>query len=311
MDSDDSADDDRCEMCGVDPTTRASNLTKRTLMTNAPTGQRCGHRFCGACVERGSQASKGQGSFPCPALGCGAPVRRATLDPRRLDAIEVARDASARARTLAVHNKPRDAFATRRDYDDYLEERENVVHALTYGGAGADAAQKKLKEEAERAATDIARQAAQEADAARRRADAVDDDRRRTEARAARLRESRRRQKDARGRDRDHAVAYALGDRDDAPLAAPPAMQAVRLPRPVGPPKNERVVAGAELDRRRRAGGWRREAFGLRDAFELAACADAGQLAGPAARPYRKPELLFGQRASAARSPRSAGTRFY
>ena len=131
MDSDDSADDDRCEMCGVDPTTRASNLTKRTLMTNAPTGQRCGHRFCGACVERGSQASKGQGSFPCPALGCGAPVRRATLDPRRLDAIEVARDASARARTLAVHNKPRDAFATRRDYDDYLEERENVVHALT------------------------------------------------------------------------------------------------------------------------------------------------------------------------------------
>ena len=100
----DAVDDDRCEMCGVDPTTRASNLTKRTLMTNAPTGQRCGHRFCGACVERGSQASKGQGSFPCPALGCGAPVRRATLDPRRLDAIEVARDASARARTLAVHN---------------------------------------------------------------------------------------------------------------------------------------------------------------------------------------------------------------
>ena len=111
-------------------------------------------------------------------------------------------------------------------------------------------------------------------------------------ARAARLRESRRRQKDARGRDRDHAVAYALGDRDDAPLAAPPAMQAVRLPRPVGPPKNERVVAGAELDRRRRAGGWRREAFGLRDAFELAAGADAGQLAGPAARPYRKPAAL-------------------
>ena len=184
------------------------------------------------------------------------------------------------------------------------------TQALTYGGAGADAAQKKLKEEAERAATDIARQAAQEADAARRRADAVDDDRRRTEARAARLRESRRRQKDARGRDRDHAVAYALGDRDDAPLAAPPAMQAVRLPRPVGPPKNERVVAGAELDRRRRAGGWRREAFGLRDAFELAAGADAGQLAGPAARPYRKPELLFGQRASTT-SPRSAGPRFY
>ena len=121
-------------MCGVDPTTRASNLTKRTLMTNAPTGQYCGHRFCGACVERGSQASKGQGSFPGARRRLRAPpVRRATLDPRRLDAIEVARDASARARTLAVHNKPRDAFATRRDYDDYLEERENVVHALTYG----------------------------------------------------------------------------------------------------------------------------------------------------------------------------------
>ena len=140
MDSDDSADDDRCEMCGVDPTTRASNLTRRTLMTNAPTGKRCGHRFCGACVERGAQASKGQGSFPCPALGCGAPVRRATLDPRRLDDIEVARDAAARARTLAVHNRPRDAFPARRDYDDYLEEREAVVHALTHGGAGADAA---------------------------------------------------------------------------------------------------------------------------------------------------------------------------
>jgi hypothetical protein len=87
-------------------------------------------------------------------------------------------------------------------------------------------------------------------------------------------------------------------------------MQAVRLPRTDGEQKNERVVTGEALDARRRAGGWRREAFGARDAFELAAGADPGQLLGPAARPYRKPELLFGQRAGGG-SPRGAGPRFY
>ena len=220
-------------MCGVDPTTRASNLTKRTLMTNAPTAS-AAYRFCGACVERGSQASKGQGP-PVPGAGCGAPcgARRWT---RGVDAIEVARDASARARTLAVHNKPRDALqAAARLRRDYLEERgtSSTPHLWRRRRRRRP---EEAKEEAERAATDIARQAAQEATPRgarrrRRRRPAADRGARGAAARVAAA------AKDARGRDRDHAVAYALGDRDDAPSPRRRPCRRARLPRPVGPPR--------------------------------------------------------------------------
>ena len=94
-------DDDVCVICGVDPSKKASNLTRRTLQTNVSREVRCGHRFCNACVER-HIAKKSQ--FPCPVAGCGAAVRKAQLDARTLEDIEVERDATHRKRVLAVFN---------------------------------------------------------------------------------------------------------------------------------------------------------------------------------------------------------------
>ncbi|GMH36205.1 hypothetical protein BSKO_04073 [Bryopsis sp. KO-2023] len=39
----------------------------------------------------------------------------------------------ARARVLSVYNKREDEFETKREYDDYLEEREDVIFRLTEG----------------------------------------------------------------------------------------------------------------------------------------------------------------------------------
>ena len=224
-DSDDEP--DRCVVCGVDPTRKSSNLTKRTLLTNVTKEHRCGHRFCQACVGRGVEAKGAQFACPdraasssvlasilqeddasiwpsprsilqvrlgdtrslrrepsgfgdtgsglgvsqvpvvvsnlrpplsatrvraskarprssdaskslrlfesplrrCPVEGCEATVRRATLDPRPLDEVEVSRDAAARRRVMAVYNRDPSSFDTRRAYDDYLEAVETTVHA--------------------------------------------------------------------------------------------------------------------------------------------------------------------------------------
>ncbi|KAH8052240.1 cyclin-dependent protein serine/threonine kinase activator [Aureococcus anophagefferens] len=253
-------DDDVCVICGVDPSKKASNLTRRTLQTNVSREVRCGHRFCNACVER-HIAKKSQ--FPCPVAGCGAAVRKAQLDARTLEDIEVERDATHRKRVLAVFNATPESFATPRAYDDYLEED---------------------------------RLAAAE----------IDDDRAAADAAAAKLRSKRRLDKQAKSDEEKHALAYALGDRADAPVRRPRRhVSAAVLPAPIGRPANPRHVTGDALARRRRAGGWTADLFKQRARDELLAGCDASGLKRKRP-PYAHPSgLLFGQRTAPAAHKRA------
>ena len=277
-------DDDVCVICGVDPSKKASNLTRRTLQTNVSREVRCGHRFCNACVER-HIAKKSQ--FPCPVAGCGAAVRKAQLDARTLEDIEVERDATHRKRVLAVFNATPESFATPRAYDDYLEEVEDAIYALTRGGAAAEAAEKKLSAHAAANADGVAARAA--ADAA-----------------AAKLRSKRRLDKQAKSDEEKHALAYALGDRADAPVRRPRRhVSAAVLPAPVGRPANPRHVTGDALARRRKAGGWTADLFKKRARDELLAGCDASGLKRKRP-PYAHPSgLLFGQRTAPAAHKRA------
>ena len=294
-------DEDVCVICGVDPSKKASNLTKRTLVSNVSRERRCGHRFCNSCVER-SVAKKGQ--FACPVAGCGATVRKATLDPRTLEDIEVERDATHRKRVLAVFNAPEESFAGARAYDDYLEEVEDAIYALTRGGPEAEAVEKKLQAHAAAHADDVARRRAAAIERDRLRAAEIDDDRAQAEAAATKLRAKRKLERRLKDVEDQHALAYALGDRADAPVKKPKRqLSAAVLPAPVGLPQNPRFVKGATLDERRRAGGWRLDLFKERHHHELLrGCDPAGLRRRPPR--YAPPNaLFFGQRAAPAKRP--------
>mmetsp|Transcript_12351 Transcript_12351/g.36704 ORF Transcript_12351/g.36704 Transcript_12351/m.36704 type:complete len:301 (-) Transcript_12351:22-924(-) len=282
-------DEDRCVVCGVDPTKTRQGLTKRTLLTNFTREARCGHRFCGTCVERGFERKR---EFDCPVERCGALVRRAQLDPRTLDEMECDRDAAARKRVLAVFNAPASSFETARAHDDYLEQAEDLIYALCRGGAQGAEADRMLQSEASKDADAVARRAAARAESDRLAAAAVEDDRRRADEAASKQRDKRRREKRKRNDARDHAEAFALGDRTDAPCELPPmVLDAGALPAPMGVPQNPRRVEGMVLDARRRAGGWALDVFDKRDAREL-----ARGLQNPGPPPYIAPTIYFGQR---------------
>ncbi|KAH8075175.1 cyclin-dependent protein serine/threonine kinase activator [Aureococcus anophagefferens] len=293
-------DDDVCVICGVDPSKKASNLTRRTLQTNVSREVRCGHSFCNACVER-HIAKKSQ--FPCPVAGCGAAVRKAQLDARTLEDIEVERDATHRKRVLAVFNATPESFATPRAYDDYLEEVEDAIYALRCwrGRRGG-------REEAERAAANadgVAARAAAKIEQDRLAAAEIDDDRAAADAAAAKLEQAAARQA-GEEREEKHALAYALGDRADAPVRRPRRhVSAAVLPAPIGRPANPSHVTGDALARRRKAGGWTADLFKKRARDELLAGCDASGLKRKRP-PYAHPSgLLFGQRTAPAAHKRA------
>ena len=114
------------------------------------------------------------------------------------------------------------------------------------------------------------------------------------------------RAKQAKSDEEKHALAYALGDRADAPVRRPRRhVSAAALPAPVGRPANPRHVTGDALARRRRAGGWTADLFKKRARDELLAGCDASGLKRKRP-PYAHPSgLLFGQRTAPAAHKRA------
>lgn len=62
--------------------------------------------------------------FPCPI--CETAVRRVNLSTRTLDDVQCEKDTSWRRRVMKVFNKVEKDFATLREYNDYLEEVEDI-----------------------------------------------------------------------------------------------------------------------------------------------------------------------------------------
>lgn len=62
--------------------------------------------------------------FPCPI--CETPVKKVTLSTRTLDDVQCEKDTSWRRRVMKVFNKIEKDFATLREYNDYLEEVEDI-----------------------------------------------------------------------------------------------------------------------------------------------------------------------------------------
>ena len=108
----------RCAICGISESD-SSNLTSQQLQTN--TAVRCGHQFCNSCIDRELSRRR---EFPCPI--CETPVKKVTLSTRTLDDVQCEKDTSWRRRVMKVFNKVESDFPTLLEYNNYLEEVEDL-----------------------------------------------------------------------------------------------------------------------------------------------------------------------------------------
>ncbi|KAL3785302.1 hypothetical protein ACHAW5_008334 [Stephanodiscus triporus] len=148
MEHDDIADDLNlfsCAICGLTEGDSSNLTTQNTLQTNATVG--CGHQFCTSCVERELSRRK---TFPCPI--CETIVKRVTLSTRTLDDVQCEKDTSWRRRILKIFNKAEKDFPTLLEYNNYLEEVEDIIFSIVNEEPNAEEAKAKVKayEEANR-----------------------------------------------------------------------------------------------------------------------------------------------------------------
>lgn len=87
----------------------------------------CGHALCESCVEL--LFVKGSGSCP----ECQTALRRAAFRVQLFEDPSIDKEVDVRRKVLRDYNKRREDFATARDYDDYLEEVEEIIHNLVTG----------------------------------------------------------------------------------------------------------------------------------------------------------------------------------
>lgn len=136
MENDD-ADLFRCAVCGMSEGD-SSNFTQSSLQTNAAVG--CGHQFCMSCVDRELSRRK---VFPCPI--CETLVKRVTLSTRSLDDIQCEKDTSWRRRVTKVYNKTQKDFKNLLEYNNYLEEVEDIIWAIVNEEPNAEEMKNRVK----------------------------------------------------------------------------------------------------------------------------------------------------------------------
>ncbi|KAA8910629.1 CDK-activating kinase assembly factor MAT1-domain-containing protein [Sphaerosporella brunnea] len=130
-----SNDDEYCPVC---KSSRYLNPQIRFLIE--PT---CYHKMCASCVDR----LFGNGPSDCPVAGCGKRLRAARFRAQTFDDIAVEREVDVRKRVNKIFNRREDEFATKRQWDDYLEMVEGTTFDLVNGTKKeVEAAEKRLRE---------------------------------------------------------------------------------------------------------------------------------------------------------------------
>ncbi|QDS72118.1 hypothetical protein FKW77_003760 [Venturia effusa] len=86
----------------------------------------CYHRLCNSCVDRLFSS----GPATCPIAGCGKTLRGNKFRVPTFTDLALEREVDIRARVAAVYNREESDFETLRDYNDYLQQVEDVTFNL-------------------------------------------------------------------------------------------------------------------------------------------------------------------------------------
>ncbi|CUS12452.1 unnamed protein product [Tuber aestivum] len=109
------------ENCPVCKSSRYLNPNIRFLMNPV-----CYHKMCESCVDRIFM----QGPAPCPVIACGKTLRKNKFRKQTFEDVAVEREVDVRKRVALTFNKRQDDFDTLREYNDYLEEVEQITFNL-------------------------------------------------------------------------------------------------------------------------------------------------------------------------------------
>ncbi|PWY93475.1 CDK-activating kinase assembly factor MAT1 [Aspergillus sclerotioniger CBS 115572] len=123
-------DDD--EVCPVCKSSRYLNPDMRFLIN-----PECYHKMCESCVDRIFSS----GPANCPVAGCHKTLRKNRFRKQTFEDINVEREVDIRRRVMQVFvinnisplNRREEEFDSKRAYDDFLEQREEIIANLVHG----------------------------------------------------------------------------------------------------------------------------------------------------------------------------------
>ncbi|KAK4579951.1 TFIIH/NER complex subunit [Recurvomyces mirabilis] len=112
------------EICPVCKSSRYLNASLRFLVN-----PECYHRMCESCVDR----IFSHGPAPCPIPKCGRTLRKHRFREQTFEDLRVEREVDIRKRVAAVFNKREEDFENLRDYNDHLNDVEDITFNLIEG----------------------------------------------------------------------------------------------------------------------------------------------------------------------------------
>ncbi|KAL1621945.1 TFIIH/NER complex subunit [Neofusicoccum ribis] len=127
------------DICPVCKSSRYLNPNMRFLIN-----PECYHQMCESCVDR----IYSHGPAPCRIVGCGKTLRKNRFRKKTFEDIQVEREVDIRRRVAAVFNRREDEFETLEDYNDYLNDVEDITYDLIHR-INVEQAEAKLKKYAE------------------------------------------------------------------------------------------------------------------------------------------------------------------
>ncbi|KAH8428503.1 TFIIH/NER complex subunit TFB3 [Aspergillus melleus] len=115
-------DDD--EVCPVCKSSRYLNPDMRFLIN-----PECYHKMCESCVDRIFSS----GPANCPVAGCHRTLRKQKFRTQTFEDIQVEREVDIRREVMQILNRREDEFDSKRAWDDFLEQREEIIANLVHG----------------------------------------------------------------------------------------------------------------------------------------------------------------------------------
>ncbi|RVX72286.1 hypothetical protein B0A52_04490 [Exophiala mesophila] len=133
MDDDEVSGRDKCPVCGSDPRTHPGLRFKINT--------KCYHRICEGCVDRNFSSGKAE----CPVGGCHVHLWKRDWRTQTFEDLKIEREVEIRKRVHKILERNEEEFETKRDFDDYLELKEELIMNLVFKTDVA-ATNRKLKE---------------------------------------------------------------------------------------------------------------------------------------------------------------------
>ncbi|KAE8366178.1 CDK-activating kinase assembly factor MAT1 [Aspergillus caelatus] len=115
---------DEDEVCPVCKSSRYLNPDMQFLIN-----PECYHKMCESCVDRIFSS----GPANCPVAGCHKTLRKNRFRKQTFEDINVEREVDIRRRVMQILNRREEEFDSKRAWDDFLEQREEIIANLVHG----------------------------------------------------------------------------------------------------------------------------------------------------------------------------------